>query len=335
MPERAVYVRVGLLLVFGLAVGIALIWFLGGQQIRSGELAESYFTESVQGLEVGAPVKYRGVTLGHVTDMGLITAEYRPEQTTQATYRQVFVRFVVDRAKTGAMMDTARAVELGLRVRLAAQGITGLSYLELDFLDPKAFPVRPVPWQPTATYIPSVPSTLSQVQNAAQQVLAKLNSVDLSGVVDAVTTLVQELHRQVTQGDAHEALQRIGELAQTMQRSVEQTDLPALVAELRRTSEAYRGVAESGDLRAAVSGVERAATGLARAVAQLPPLIASSQTVAKRASDSTADVQQGLVPLLRDLQATAQNLREVTELLRQYPGQVFSQPPRRGSEWGR
>jgi len=328
MPERAVYVRVGLLIVAGLGLGVGLIWFLGGQRIGRAETAESYFAESVQGLEIGAPVKYRGVTLGRVTDIGLVSAEYRDQtQVTARTYRLVFVRYVIDEEKTGRALDTAAAVKLGLRVRLAAQGITGLSYLELDFVDPADHPATEVPWQPKVSYIPSIPSTLSQVQNAAQQVLAKLNSVDIEGVVGAVTGLVRDLRQQVSQGDAHQAMVQLTALEQTLQDSVRSADLPGLTAELRHTSAALRGVVQGQELRHTLAGADQAANGLARVAAQLPPLIAELRAATRRAGDSTADLQQALVPLLRDMQATAQNLRETTEMLRQYPAQVFSQPP--------
>ena len=56
------------------------------------------------------------------------------------------------------------------------------------------------------------------------------------------------------------------------------------------------------------------------------------QATAQRAGNGTSDLEQGLVPLLRDMQATAQNLREMSESLRRYPAQVFGQPPPRGAE---
>ena len=74
MEGRAIYLRVGALILLGVALAVALIWFLGGGQLKHGTLLESYFRESVQGLEVGAPVKYRGVTIGRVTELGLVSA---------------------------------------------------------------------------------------------------------------------------------------------------------------------------------------------------------------------------------------------------------------------
>ncbi len=69
----------------------------------------------MQGLEVGAAVKYRGVTIGRVTDIGLTSAEYggrQPIQLERNTYRLVFVRYAVDTKKVGQMPDTARPCRL-------------------------------------------------------------------------------------------------------------------------------------------------------------------------------------------------------------------------------
>ena len=99
--SRAAFLRVGLLVVAGIGLVIGLVWFFGGARLAHGTLYESYFREFVQGLEVGAPVKYRGVTVGRVTELGLVSAEYgsrnAPVQIDRQTYRLVFVRFVVDR----------------------------------------------------------------------------------------------------------------------------------------------------------------------------------------------------------------------------------------------
>lgn len=336
MSERGAYVPLGLLIIAGIALSLGMIWFLGGQRIRQGQQVESYFSESVQGLDVGAPVKYRGVTLGRVIDIGLVSAEYPDARmATARTYRLVFVRYVIDEAKTGRAMDPARAVKLGLRVRLAAQGITGLTYLELDFVDPEIYPATEVPWQPKAAYIPSMPSTMFQVQNTAQEVLAKLNRADIDGVTRAIIALVHDLQQQFSEGDAHQALVQMTALEKTLQKAVRDADLPGLTAELRHTSEAIRDVAQGQALQHTLASTDRAATALAQAATRMSPLIVQLQKTTHSVGDSAADLQQALVPLLRDLQATAQNLRETSEMLRRYPGQILSGPPPRTPEHAR
>ena len=145
---RAAFLRVGLLVAGGVALAVGLALFLGGNRIRNGHVFETYFAETVQGLEVGAPVKFRGVSLGEVTEIGLVSAVYKVLDDRGATYRLVYVRYIIDLARTGRPTGLDTAVTRGLRARLASQGITGLAYIELDFVDPAKFPAESVPWTP-------------------------------------------------------------------------------------------------------------------------------------------------------------------------------------------
>ncbi len=332
MEARTLYLRVGLLLVGGVVLALALIWFLAGNQITHGTLFESYFSESVQGLEVGSTVKYRGVTIGRVSDIGLVSAEYaegKPLDLERRTYRLVFVRFQVDTSKLGQVPDTASAVGLGLRARLASQGITGLSYLELDFVDPARYPALEVPWQPKAQYIPSMPSTLTQVQDAAQQVLARLNRIDIDKLSNQLNSVLADLHDEMATGDLHTALQAAAGLLRTTDDQVKAADLPGLTADIRKSSAALRDTFQGERMQQLLANAGTAAARLADAAGRMPQLMVSLQATAQRANNGTADLEQSLVPLLRNMQAASQNLRELTDTLRRYPAQVLSQPPPR------
>ena len=59
--------KLGLFVVVGLALAVATVTLLGAfSTYREVGLYVSYFDESVQGLEVGSPIKFRGVTIGTV-----------------------------------------------------------------------------------------------------------------------------------------------------------------------------------------------------------------------------------------------------------------------------
>ena len=88
-------------------------------------------------------------------------------------------------------------------------------------------------------------------------------------------------------------------------------------------------MAQSEELRKALANTALAAERVATVAAKLPALVASLQALTQRAGSGTADLQQSLAPLLRDTQAAAQNLREMTESLRRYPAQVLGGPPPR------
>ena len=314
---RGTFLRVGLLIVTGVAVLIGLVWFLGGAGIRDGTLYESYFGESVQGLEIGVAVRYRGVAVGRVTDVGLVTAEYGSGDETkvdQATYRLVFVRYLVDPKRVGRLPDTKTAVNLGLRSRLASAGLTGVTYIELDFQDPTKNPVATVPWTPLGAYIPSVPTTLSRVEDATKSLIEKLNQIDIVHVVDTANRLLDDIDKLVG---------GVGE-------QVRGANLPNLTADLRLTSESLRKLAENPDIGRVLTNMVAATEKLTQAIAHIPPLIASVQAVSKRADGGVADTTQALVPLLRDLTAATANLREVTGSLRRDPAQILTgQPPPR------
>mgnify|MGYP001027160747 FL=1 len=339
MQGRGAFVRVGALVLGRALLLVGLVWFLGGRHIRNGTLFETYFRESVQGLEVGAPVKYRGVTIGRVTEIGLVAAEYSPGPTVpldRQIYRLVLVRALVDTKKIAQLPDTEDAVALGLRARLSSTGLTGVAYIEMDFVNPRRYPAEDVPWKPTAEYIPSIPSTLTQVQDAAQQFLSRLDQVDLVRLSDTMTTLLASLQSSLADGDAHTVLVRLATLLQTADETIKAADVGALSADLRRTSAAMRALAEDRDLRRTLANAAVASDRLAAASAQLPELLGSIRSTTRRADHGVADVQAAIGPLLRDLQASAANLRELTEALRRNPAQlVTGQPPPRPAERGR
>lgn len=366
MKGQGAFLRVGLLIVLGTAAVLGVVLFLSGDRWRRGQSFESYFSESVQGLEVGGPVKFRGVTLGRVSQIGLVSAEYSLRDTEPMDlqkFRQVYVRYTIDPTRVGRVPDTESAIRTGLRARIAAQGITGLSYIELDFVDPAQFPAQKIPWTSVAEVIPSMPSTLTQVQDAAQHFLAELNKVDLQRLSTQVIGLIEDVRTELKSGDVHTAILQVVQLLKSVEANVERANVPGLVAEARTaagaardlvttlqatversnvpklmddargTLTAARALVDGPEIRAALSNVALAAERLAQATARLQPVINSANTAMRRVGDGTSDLQQSLVPLLRDAQAAAANLRETTEALRQYPaGVLLGGPPPRSND---
>ena len=77
MSAEARYFRVGLFVLVGIAVIVAAVLVLaGGNLFRQPVVAETYFDEAVEGLEVGSPVKLRGVQIGQVSWIGFVDDVY-------------------------------------------------------------------------------------------------------------------------------------------------------------------------------------------------------------------------------------------------------------------
>ncbi len=320
--------RVGAFVLAGAVALLALLFFLTGGRFNQGTLYETYFSESVQGLDVGTPVKYRGVTVGQVADMELAAAEYPPPDATAAgepVYQQVMVRFRMDPSKVGAMQGIETAIAQGLRAQILPQGITGLSYIDLSFVDPKLYPAQVVPWRPDETFIPSRPSTLAQVQNTVQNLVTSLNQADIGKVAGQLGDLISTLNQEVGSGDAHQAVANANTLLATLNQVVQQSDLPGTAASIRN-------LAGGPQTRQLLTQLDQTTTQLAKVSAELPALVAASQSAVNQANETTADLQTQLLPILRDMKATTDNLRDLSAELSANPGRIFAAPPPQGSQ---
>jgi ABC-type transporter Mla subunit MlaD len=333
MPQaRGLYLRVGALVLIGLALAVGFILFFTANRFggTGSVMFETYIRESVQGLDNGSPVRYRGVAIGRVTEIGLVNAEYpRPEGSNLATaFQLVFVRFSVDTAKVGNGPSVADAIRLGLRVRIAAQGITGVNYLELDFVEPERYPPVRVPWEPRYTYIPAIPSTVAQVQNAAESLLQRLEGVDLESLIGNVVGLIADLRNQVHDGDFAQTLQEAAGLLRSLRGTTEAADLPGTMAEVRGTAAEARELLASRELRQTLANLAGASAELRSVVGRLPASLNTLDAGLRTARSATTDIQAELGPILRDLRAAVANLRDTTEVLRRNPSQaLFGAPP--------
>ncbi|MGK7866503.1 MlaD family protein [Falsiroseomonas sp. E2-1-a20] len=328
---RMLYARVGALVLVGIVLAVAFVLFLaGGRGLQATEVFETYFEESVQGLDVGAPVRYRGVAIGRVTQIGLVAAEYPRQAGTSysAGFQRVFLRFAVDLAQVGETPDLAEAVRLGLRSRITAQGITGVNYLELDFVNPDRFPVPNLPWTPRNPVIPGVPSTVAQVTNAAELLISRLADLPVDEITRDIAGLLSNLNRQTGDGDLAQVL-REAALTMTLLRStVQDSDLAGAVAELRAVATDARALVGSPEIRAALRSASGAAAELNRAAQRMPQAVDGFERTMRSARETTVDIQAELIPILIDLRATTANLRATAEQLRRAPSQLlFGAPP--------
>lgn len=327
MESSGAALRTGLFVLVGILVVIGLIFLLSSNLFQPGVAYESYFPESVQGLDIGSSVKFRGVTIGKVTDIGLVSAEYPPENPAdllKPVYHQVVVRFRVDPRKLGPNINVQKSVTHGLRVQVAPQGITGLAYLELSFVKPALHPVQPIPWYPRSTVIPSMPSTFTQIQDAVQNFLTTMRHVDVNKAFAGLTSLVDALNQEFTTGDAHAALANASALLGELQSQVKQSDLPA-------TSAAVRNLAGGPQTRDILAKLNQTAAELAKVSAGMPRLMAETTATVRSANETTATLNRQMVPILRNLDAASANLNELSETLKNNPAIVLhgAPPPRR------
>ncbi|WP_376094962.1 MlaD family protein [Roseomonas sp. CCTCC AB2023176] len=338
--SRSLYLRVGMLILAAIALGVGFVLFFTANRLtRNATIYETYLRESVQGLEVGAPVRFRGVRLGQVTEISLVSIEYPPPSAAgvlqDQAYRRVLIRFAVDLSRFRELPSTEMAVENGLRVRLSSTGITGVSYLELDFVEPSRYPVEPPPWEPRYAVVPSQPSTVSQVTSAAEQLVQRVMDAPIEAILRDAAGLLSDLRGQVNDGELNRTLREVNETVVALRGAIQDAQLGALGAELRGAVTDLRAVLGGpeirGTLRSANAALDSARVGLDR----LPAAIAAVERAARAVNLAVADINGDLTPTLRDLRGAAGSLRDTTEGLRRAPAASLLAPSAPAPEWAR
>lgn len=265
------------------ALALATVALLGsGRFFAPRQAFVCYFTGSVEGLNRGAPVKFRGVQIGEVTEMLL---RYKEERITSSTFRiPVFIELDAKRLRqlgsaTAVEMDRERldeAIKAGLRARLETQSlVTGVLYVGLDFL-PDTPVVLVLPPDGPDLEIPTVPTTLEQVFGSFQKVMHRLDTVDLEGLIVS----------------ARSAFDGVGQLASS-------PDVDAALKELRQTLASIHRVTDAlepnvqptmKDLRAALTQVRGSLDTLNGTLVSVQQLLAPTAPLAVDLSRTLLEV---------------------------------------------
>lgn len=347
MSLKANYFKLGLFVVGAVIAGVIVIVVIGsGRWLQPRLSIETYFNESVQGLDVGSKLKYRGVVIGEVTRIGFTYNKYQQDRPMQQRARYVLVEAQIQpkllggRVGAGDLSEQKSAdleIERGLRMRLAPQGITGTSYLEIDYVEPLP-PALAIDWIPTSIYIPSAPSAVTTLLNAATDILTRLHNIDIDGTLANLNTLLATANERVSAVDAKGISQRADRVLAKMEKSLDNlatkhlsdqgvallTELRATTAELRKTvaSPALQRLPE--DTAAAVARV-RAILDDPNVNASLAHLTQTLTRIDRIIGGGEAD----LTITFDNLRQITDNLRDLTEEAKRYPANViFGEPPK-------
>ncbi|TLZ09191.1 MAG: MCE family protein [Gammaproteobacteria bacterium] len=308
MEREANYAAVGaFVLLVGLLGVLFVYWYSDTREHRDYNRYEIYFTGSVSGLDRGAAVRYLGVGVGRVVDMRI-----DPRDSSR-------VEVIVDIDSTTPISEHTVA-ELGL------QGVTGLLYI--DLLEDRSNKRTPPPV--TGLKYPVIRSGPSRFD---------VFLASLPELVAAVGDLVQRAHLLLSDPNLEAVTATLGNLAASTGRLPQLThDLSALVTELRGAS---------ADLAATMKGtrelIDTAGPDVAGAAGRLRSIsehLASAterldRVIAENRADLRSFARDGLPEIerfAREGREAAEDIRALSNSLRENPAQLLYQPQARGVE---
>ena len=184
---------IGAFVIGAVALIVIAILLLGsGRLFRQTRDFVLYFDNSVNGLRVGAPVKFKGVEVGSVKDIRL-----QLEKGGEVNKIPVIIEIDLEKLTLrGATPEIAvdreafhKAVVEGFRGQLAMESlVTGVLYVALDF-----FPGTPINFVQQENVnnkypeIPTLPTSLELAKGAVERILNKLEEVDFKRLIDSLT----------------------------------------------------------------------------------------------------------------------------------------------------
>jgi paraquat-inducible protein B len=258
----------------GLALAIGAVVVLGsGHFFKEQHLFALYFSSDVNGLKVGAPVKFRGVLIGSVT--AVLLSIGTPSQSAQAekAAKEYRIPVIIDletkrlvRHRAVANFDDpsriTAAVKRGLRAQLNVESLlTGLLYVDLDFhhdMPAKYYMGADSPYPE----IPTVPTKLEQVQTTISDALAQFDKIDFQQLIssmtktaNAVTALANSPKIQNAAESLNLAARSMGQASASVNRLALSLDreIGPMSQELRLTTEQTRTtLKQTQDMLAAV-----------------------------------------------------------------------------------
>ena len=282
--------KLGIFIIITVVILLIGIFFLGARDMFRQEWEfETYFDQSVQGLEVGSPVKMKGVTMGSVKKIRFVYEEYD----TELSY--VYVLFNCDPQTIGArktdqtpeqLRDTIKKLTAhGMRLTLDVQGITGTAILDAQFYEPGKYEALKIDWDPKYPYVPSISGTLARMGETLEKTLDNLSRIDFAAMGEKVDHSLASVTEMID------------------------GELKPMVAELRE------------EIIPSLANIRKATESAPEAMVRL-------SIIQEGISDWIREQKGSLAEVIDNLQGISDNLRQLTANARRDPSQViFGEPP--------
>jgi len=170
--------------------------------VENPQTYELSFNESVRGLTPGAPVEFRGIKIGEVSDVraqiDLINFKFRIPVTITLDPRRLGVQVI--KAVPGMDLEIMRRrlidslVAHGVRAQLRTGNmLTGQAYVAFDF-----FPTAPpttIDWSQTPVRLPTVPGQLEATVASVTEIIQKVNQIPLQQIGERLSEVLGNLNK--------------------------------------------------------------------------------------------------------------------------------------------
>lgn len=336
MSRRANATIIGLFVVGATILAIGAAFLFGSGILRDKYRFVMFFDRSVRGLDIGAPVSFRGVKIGNVTDVNIMV-----DPDTLRIVIPVYADLEVERISlmSGEKMTQLKMqrmgdmIDHGLRAQLQMQSLlTGQLAIQLD-MHPNT-PVNLVGVVNEYSEIPTIPTPI-------QEISRMLEDFPVDKVLHDTAKAIQGIEKLANNPDLPQAIQSLDKafkqytiLAQTLDQHAGRLsgDIELTLTDLRTTLKSTRDLIESGEVLISDSTVfvqelrgsaERLSHSAEGALTELHATASSASTMVSQDSQ----LYYLLTQTLEEVVSTARAIRSLANTLEQNPEALFKGKP--------
>ena len=320
MATQKTKFAVGLFVAIGFTlVVLVTIWLGMSRFLQKGRFYVTYFDESVQGLDVDSPVKYRGVFTGRVENISVA-----PDSK--------LIKVILK-------IESGQKLERNIVAQLKSVGITGSMFVELDQKregQPDQSP--PLSFPSEYPIIASKPSEISGLIGGFDQILSQIKALDLEEISGKIKTTLDNINQSVDDADVERISQTINSSFEKMEQILEDQRWDKVLASAEAAGQSLNSLLDEADRTLArvqgivVSKEETIKTGLdnfSRAMENANILLSKGTSLVSGTDASISELMHHLTVAAQNLEMASENLNQLMELLADHPSQLlFGDPPR-------
>jgi paraquat-inducible protein B len=320
MSQRANPTLIGLFIVIGVALGVTgLVLFSSSKLFSPTRKMVLYFHQTLNGLSEGAPVKYRGVTIGSVKQVMIHlnqrTNDYALPVIIQLDYKLLRQRLGGKSSAFFSSTSLDQRIQSGLRASLELESlVTGILFVDIRF-HPNAPPPEFHQLEQLYPEIPTEPTQITQLMDNLTSLDVKSMETNLNAVVTKIGGILSEMHMADINAGITNALRSV-------ERVVSSPEITNDLVAVRATLEPYRKLGEKLNNRVDPL-VDSVTNSLGEATLALARIRGAAEN-ARTLLAPDASFRNDLELALQQLANASESIAALVEFLRQHPNALIS-----------
>ena len=326
MASQKTKFTVGLFVFFGITIAVvAFLWLGMSRFLEKGLYYAIYFDESVQGLDMDSPVKYRGVAVGRV-----VRIEVAPD----SKLIQVVVK-----------LDTGQNLESNIVAQLSVVGITGSMFIELDQKkedEPDKTPALNFPSE--YPIISSKPSNITEILKGLDDFFNQINAIDLEGISGRIKDALDSFNQMIADANIKGLSQNLESSLEDIGNIVERERWDRILSTVEEAMNRLKSMASKADgsmdkFDNSLASIENITAGNEKtikeaiddfrtAMEKVNRLLDTGNSMITGADDTIYQLGENLDEIAKNIERAAENINRITDIVTDQPSQLLFGEPR-------